>query len=151
MLGSQENSSVTTPYAIRSGGHTLFAGAVNTNGGVTIDLRAMDAVNVNPNHTITTVGAGSIWKNVYEKLQSMNLAVLGARVAGLGVGGVITGGLSKILDVWSPRLSIELGGISFFSPEKGFACDNVVNMEVVLANSEIVNANAHEIRTSSWR
>lgn len=34
------------------------------------------------------------------------------------------------------------GGISFFSPEKGWACDAVVNFEVVLASGKIVNANA---------
>lgn len=34
------------------------------------------------------------------------------------------------------------GGISFLSPDKGFACDHVLNFEVVLASGEIVNANA---------
>ena len=92
MLEGHRNGSTKVPYAVRSGGHTPFAGAANTNGGVTIDLRAMDSVNVSSNRTITSVGAGSIWKNVYEKIQPMNLTVLGARVAGLGVGGFLTGG-----------------------------------------------------------
>jgi FAD/FMN-containing dehydrogenase len=34
-----------------------------------------------------------------------------------------------------------LGGVSFFSPEYGWACDAVLNFEVVLASGEIVNAN----------
>lgn len=34
------------------------------------------------------------------------------------------------------------GGISFFSPERGWACDAVLNFEIVLASGEIVNANA---------
>ena len=106
MLESQKNNSKQIPYAIRSGGHTPFAGAANTNGGVTIDLRAMDAVNVNPNHTITAVGAGSIWKNVYEKVQPMNLTVLGGRVAGLGVGGLTTGGKLKTLN-FAPKYTVE--------------------------------------------
>jgi FAD/FMN-containing dehydrogenase len=33
------------------------------------------------------------------------------------------------------------GGISFFSPERGWACDEIVNFEVVLASGEIVDAN----------
>jgi len=37
---------------------------------------------------------------------------------------------------------IDLGGISFFSPERGWACDSVVNFQVVLANGDIVDANA---------
>lgn len=34
--------------------------------------------------------------------------------------------------------------MSFFAPRYGFACDNVINFEVVLASGDIVNANAHE-------
>ena len=41
-------------------------------------------------------------------------------------------------------LTSYLGGISFFSPQKGFVCDNVLNFEVVLASGKIVNANAKE-------
>lgn len=32
--------------------------------------------------------------------------------------------------------------MSYFGPRTGFACDNVVNHEIVLANGEIVNVNA---------
>ena len=35
------------------------------------------------------------------------------------------------------------GGISYFSARKGFACDNVVNYEVVLASGQVVSANAN--------
>lgn len=35
-----------------------------------------------------------------------------------------------------------VGGVSFFSPEYGWACDAIVNFEMVLASGEIVNANA---------
>ncbi len=34
------------------------------------------------------------------------------------------------------------GGISYFSAQKGFACDNIVNYEVVLASGQVVSANA---------
>jgi hypothetical protein len=37
-----------------------------------------------------------------------------------------------------------LGGISFFSPRDGFACDSITNMQVVLSSGLIVNANALE-------
>lgn len=33
---------------------------------------------------------------------------------------------------------------SFHSNLKGFACDSVVNFEIVLANGTIINANANE-------
>ena len=38
----------------------------------------------------------------------------------------------------------QTGGISYFSTRKGFVCDNVINYEIVLANGDIVNANAKE-------
>ena len=34
------------------------------------------------------------------------------------------------------------GGISYFAPEVGFTCDTLVNVEVVLASGELVEANA---------
>lgn len=38
------------------------------------------------------------------------------------------------------------GGISYFSAQKGFACDNIVNYELVLASGQVVSAN---IKTNS--
>jgi hypothetical protein len=35
------------------------------------------------------------------------------------------------------------GGISFFSSERGFIVDDVVNYQIVLASGEVVNANAN--------
>jgi FAD/FMN-containing dehydrogenase len=79
-------------FAIRSGGHSPVSGAANGNGGVTIDMRSMNSINVSSDQSVVTVGAGTIWDQVYEKLDPMNLTVAGARVAGLGVGGFLTGG-----------------------------------------------------------
>lgn len=39
---------------------------------------------------------------------------------------------------------IWLGGLSFLSSQYGWAANNVVNFEVVLANGTVVNANAKE-------
>lgn len=80
-------------FAIRSGGHTPFAGAANIEDGITIDLRAMNVVSLNPDRTIASAGAGSNWDDIYKMLQPMNLTVVGGRVAGIGVGGLTTGGL----------------------------------------------------------
>ncbi|OJJ32641.1 hypothetical protein ASPWEDRAFT_29799 [Aspergillus wentii DTO 134E9] len=113
----------STPFAIRGGGHSPNRGASNAENGVTIDFQSMKEVaNYGP---ITSVGPGAAWSDVYSVLDPKGLTVVGGRVAGVGVGGLTTG-----------------GGISAFSPELGFACDNVANMQVVLANGEIVNANA---------
>lgn len=36
----------------------------------------------------------------------------------------------------------ELGGMGLFSPQHGWGCDTIINIEVVLASGDIVNANA---------
>ena len=91
---SKSNSS---SFAIRSGGHTPFAGAANIENGVTVDLRAMNDVKLSADHRVTFAGAGSIWDDIYGILQPLNLTVVGGRVAGLGVGGLTTGGWFKCL------------------------------------------------------
>ncbi|KAI9640833.1 hypothetical protein NHQ30_010674 [Ciborinia camelliae] len=112
-------------FAIRGGGHSANPGAADITQGVTIDMRSINSIQVTSNGSVTSVGGGALWSDVYAELLPRNLTVVGGRVAGVGLGGLTTG-----------------GGISAFSPEKGFACDNVINMEVVLANGSTVNANS---------
>lgn len=42
------------------------------------------------------------------------------------------------------------GGISFYGNQVGFACDSVVNYEVVLADGSLVNANKYEHPDLFW-
>ncbi|KAF2875735.1 FAD binding domain protein [Massariosphaeria phaeospora] len=109
------------PFAIRGGGHTPWAGSANIDGGITIDMRQINAITVNSQKTTASIGAGAIWGEVYRRMDKMGLAVVGGRGASIGVGGLTTG-----------------GGISYFSARKGFACDNVLNFEVVLADGRIL-------------
>ena len=89
---SLPNAETTCKFAIRSAGHTPWAGAANIQSGVTIDLGAMKAVNVNAARTVTSIEPGARWVDVYLKLDAMSLAVPGGRVADVGVGGLVTGG-----------------------------------------------------------
>lgn len=127
-------SLVTTPddspscrFAFRSGGHSSVPGAGNSNGGVTIDLRALNSIELSEDKSKASIGPGARWGEVYTYLETHNLSVPGGRVAQVGVGGLTTG-----------------GGISFFSPRYGWTCDSVVNFQVVLADGSIVNANEEE-------
>ena len=96
---------------------------------------------------ILSAGGGATWGDVYQKLESTGLISIGGRGTSLGVGGLITGGWFTPL-AYPPcgllRLKHYTGGISFYLGHRGFACDNVVNMEVVLADGSIVNANAFQ-------
>lgn len=137
-------------FAIRGGGHTPYAGSSNIEQGVTIDLSFMKDVTVNDERTVTSIGPGARWLDVYLKLDSMDLAVSGGRVSSVGVAGLTLGGLSLavpylwfIFDAVGPLTSYA-GGLSFFSPRYGFVCDNVQNFEIVLAQGEVINANSRE-------
>lgn len=69
-----------------------FAGAANIQDGVTIDLGALNEVQVFEDRRTTAVGAGARWGNVSSKLDAMGLAVVGGRVDKVGVGGLTLGG-----------------------------------------------------------
>lgn len=61
------------------------------------------------------------------------MAILNDQMAPVGVSGLILG-----------------GGISFFSNERGWACDNVASYEVVTASGEIVVASAEQNLDLFW-
>jgi hypothetical protein len=107
-------------FAVKSGGHAAFEGASNIQGGITIDLANLNEITLRSDQAQTAVGAGNTWYDVYTKLQPLGLTVIGGRVSAIGVGGLTLG-----------------GGISFFSGRYGWACDNVNNYEVVLADGSI--------------
>lgn len=113
------------PLAIRSGGHTQWAGSNDVHEGITIDLGQMTEVTYDKQSKLASIQPGSRWANVYEELLKHQVCVAGGRDGNVGVGGFLTG-----------------GGNSFFSGLHGFGCDNVANFEVVLASGEVVNANS---------
>ncbi|PWY85809.1 FAD-binding domain-containing protein [Aspergillus sclerotioniger CBS 115572] len=109
-------------FAIRSGGHSSVPGAANAHTGVTIDLHRLNDIHMNGD--VVSIGSGALWTDVYDVLVPRGLAVVGGRTGNVGVGGLLTG-----------------GGLSAFSPHRGFACDNVVEMQVVLASGAIITSN----------
>lgn len=71
-------------FAVRSGGHTSWAGASNIDNGPTIDLRALDAIKLSPDKTVISAGVGATWDELYEALDPYGLSVNGGRAAGVG-------------------------------------------------------------------
>ncbi|QSZ29963.1 hypothetical protein DSL72_004481 [Monilinia vaccinii-corymbosi] len=124
-LANYTGFSPSCQFAIRSRGHGPNALAANIDKGVTIDLRALRKIDVTKDKSVVSVGPAASWGEVYSKLDKLQISVPGGRIDTVGVGGLTIG-----------------GGISYFSPRKGFTCDSVKNFEVVLANGTIVNANA---------
>lgn len=107
------------PFAVKSGGHAAFAGASNIESGITINLAKLNEVSLSSDKTVAKVGPGNVWLDVYQALEPHNVTAIGGRVSAIGVGGLTLG-----------------GGISFFSGKYGWACDNVANFEVNIAEAE---------------
>jgi FAD/FMN-containing dehydrogenase len=72
------------PFAVLSGGHTSWPGASNIAGGVVLDLRALNSVEISADKSIVSVGVGAPWDAVYEKLDPLGLSVNGGRCSGVG-------------------------------------------------------------------
>ncbi|KAI0140547.1 FAD-binding domain-containing protein [Xylariaceae sp. FL1272] len=116
-------------FAIRAGGHNPNANFASVNElGVLIDLRELDSILFDPSDdNVLRVGPGNTWDKVYTFAETRGRGVIGGRHGSVGVSGLLLG-----------------GGLSFFSGLFGMAVDSVVNFEVVLSNSTIVNANSLE-------
>ncbi|KAJ0120684.1 hypothetical protein J7T55_015416 [Diaporthe amygdali] len=116
--------------AVRGTGHTPFAGSANIQNGVTIDTRGLKGINLGDD--TVEVGSGETWETVYKELENHGLTTAGGRVGRVGVAGLVLG-----------------GGLSMFSGKTGFACDSVLEFEIVLASGEVVRANA-EANSDLW-
>lgn len=77
--------------AIRSGGHTPFAGSANIENGVTVDLRALKGISLNEDKSIVEIAAGETWTAVYTELEKHGLTTAGGRVGRVGVSGFLLG------------------------------------------------------------
>lgn len=115
------------PFTVRAGGHTPHPNGSNIDAGVTVDLARLDTIQLAADGARVSIGAGLRWGNVSAALDPHGLAVLGGRDPNVGVAGLLLG-----------------GGFSFFSGRHGWACDNVLGVEVVLASGAIVYASADQ-------
>lgn len=114
-------------FAVRGGGHMWFPGASISPGGVTVDLRGLNSLELSTDNGIIPVGVGATWDQVYAKLDPLGRSVAGGRVAGVGVGGLTLG-----------------GGLSYFGPQYGWTCNQAKLFEVVLADGSVVHASAQQ-------
>lgn len=80
---------------MKSGGHAAFEGASNIENGLTIDLGGLKEVDISPSGDIVLIGTGNTWYDVYTALEPLNRTVVGGRVASVGVGGLVLGGMCR--------------------------------------------------------
>ncbi|KAL6690763.1 hypothetical protein J3F84DRAFT_404117 [Trichoderma pleuroticola] len=120
-------------FAVKSGGHNSYASGTNAENGITIDLSRLKDITISDDRKSVTVGAGCRFGEIYHKLEAHRLGCIGGRISSVGVSGLTMG-----------------GGISFFSSERGLACDNVISYELVLANGQILNVTAKSHPDLFW-
>ncbi|KAI8940307.1 hypothetical protein NX059_004003 [Plenodomus lindquistii] len=126
------SSSAHCNFAVKSGGHASFESSTIQDG-LVVDLADLNEVVVSQDKKSAFIGPGGRWHEVYPRLQEYNVSVPGGRQFGVGVGGFTLG-----------------GGISFLSNLHGWACDNILEFEVVLANGVIVKANPTSHKDLYW-
>ena len=120
------------PLAVRAGGHSA-AGHGSVEGGVVIDLRALDHVRVDPERRVAAIGGGALAGQVDRATHRFGLATTTATVSSVGVAGF--------------TLS---GGISYLTRKHGLAVDNMVGADAVLADGTRVRAGAGEDEDLLW-
>lgn len=112
-------------FAVKSGGHNPNEGFSSIQGGPLISTKYLNEVVFDPASMTVRVGPGNDWQDVHKALETTGVTVVGGRIGDVGVGGYVVG-----------------GGLSFLSSQYGWAANNIVEFEVVLANASIVTASA---------
>lgn len=118
--------------SIRGGGHNA-AGLGVWDDSLVIDLSGIDFVRVDPSARTVMVGAGCTWATVDHATHAFGLAVPSGIVSSTGVAGLTLG-----------------GGMGHLSRAYGLTIDNLIAVDVVLADGSFVVANAEENADLFW-
>ncbi|KOS38668.1 hypothetical protein ACN38_g10495 [Penicillium nordicum] len=118
---------VDTLFAIKSGGHNPNNGFASIQDGLLVSTKNLNQVDYNRNDHTAVIGPGLSWEEAQKGLEGTGRTIVGGRMGGVGIGGYMLG-----------------GGMSFLSTQYGWAANNVLDYEVVLANGTIVHATESE-------
>jgi hypothetical protein len=110
--------------SIRGGGHNVAGHAVSE-GGLMLDLSAMNSVRVDPDAQTAWVEGGALWRDVDIETSAFGLATTGGAISHTGVGGLTLG-----------------GGIGWLVGKHGMSIDNLRSVDLVTASGQFVTASA---------
>ncbi|CAN5388791.1 hypothetical protein BH11ACT5_BH11ACT5_26110 [soil metagenome] len=118
---------------VRSGGHG-FSGRSTNDGGIVIDLKALNAIEVlDATARRVRIEPGARWADVATALAEHGWALSSGDYGGVGVGGLATA-----------------GGVGFLGREHGLTIDHLRAAQVVLADGSVVTASDEENPELFW-
>jgi FAD/FMN-containing dehydrogenase len=120
------------PLAVRGGGHN-GPGLGVCDHGLVLDLSRMKGIRVDPTARTVRVEGGCTWGNVDHATHPFGLATPSGFISSTGVGGLTLG-----------------GGIGYLSRTFGLTIDNLLEVDMVLADGRFVTANAKENPDLFW-
>ncbi len=112
--------------ALRGGAHN-GPGLGTVDGGLVLDLAPMRGVRVDPTNRTVRVGGGAVWGEVDHATHPFGLAVPSGFISTTGVGGLTLG-----------------GGIGYLTRRYGLTLDNLLEVDMVLADGRFVTAGPRE-------
>src|SRR5437660_865893 len=118
--------------AVRGGGHN-GAGLGTCDGGVVIDLSQLKDIQVDPKARTVRVGGGCVWGEVDNATGAHGLATPSGIISTTGVGGLTLG-----------------GGLGHLTRKCGLAIDNLLAVDMILADGRLVTASAQEYTDLFW-
>jgi FAD/FMN-containing dehydrogenase len=118
--------------AVRGGGHS-FPGHSTCEGGLLIDLSAMDHIRVDPKARTALVQPGVVLGQFDRATQALGLATTMGTVSQTGVGGLTLG-----------------GGFGRLARRFGLACDSLIAADMVSADGRLVATSAGENPDLLW-
>jgi len=127
-FGRENNLTV----AVRGGGHN-GPGFGTCDDGLVIDLSRMRGVRVDPANSTVRVEGGCVWGDVDHATHPFGLAVPCGFIASTGVGGLTLG-----------------GGVGYLTRKYGLTIDNLLGVDMVLADGRFVTASADENADLFW-
>ncbi len=127
-FGRENNLTV----AVRGGGHN-GPGFGTCEDGLVIDLSRMKGIRVDPANKTARVEGGCVWGEVDHATHPFGLAVPSGFIASTGVGGLTLG-----------------GGIGYLTRKYGLTIDNLLEVDMVLADGRFITASAEENADLFW-
>ena len=118
--------------AIRSGGHNA-GGLGVADEALVIDLSHIKYTRVDPKAKTVVVGGGTTWGEVDHATHAFGMAVPCGIVSTTGVGGLTLG-----------------GGIGYLTRKYGLTIDNLLSVDMVLADGSFITADAHQNKDLFW-